>query len=520
MARSIALMARGLYAVYTWQVHRRHKVQCGFHVFRTTMWGGSQLGAFGDQTVPSSIHEPSAAPPMRLGGNPVNPPAWGAPPGWGVPSGWGAPPPPNSLPFGSATGTASASPAPLSFKVMLLGDGGTGKSTFIERHLTGEFETRYIATVGVDVHPLTFHTNRGKICFNCWDTAGQEKFGGLRDGYYIQAAAAIIMFDVTNRDSYKSIAKWRAEVTRVCGDIPMVLVGNKVDSADRVVTTEAPLSHRENGSVAEYVDMSTKESVNFEQPFLSLARLLLKDPDVQFITAPPLAAVVEHPPGRANDSAASRSPWDVGRPPFGGTANPPVAGPPKQSTSADEPHGRLVHPHNSALLTLFTVKIVLVGDPCTGKSTFIKRHLTGEFEMRHVPTDGVDRRLVTVISEKFGPVRIDCWDVGGEAALRDTYYVGAAGAIIMCDVTRRATLKSVATWHRDLIDVCGSHLPMVLVACKADAGADGRRDVTEPSLRGPQGRGLHVIDVSCKDGRRLDEPFMWLLERIAPDDRR
>ena len=61
-----------------------------------------------------------------------------------------------------------------------------GKTTFVKRHLTGEFEKKYVATLGVEVHPLVFHTNRGAIRFNVWDTAGQEKFGGLRDGYYIQ----------------------------------------------------------------------------------------------------------------------------------------------------------------------------------------------------------------------------------------------------------------------------------------------------------------------------------------------
>lgn len=60
------------------------------------------------------------------------------------------------------------------------------QTTFVKRHLTGEFEKKYIATLGVEVHPLSFSTNYGTIVFNCWDTAGQEKFGGLRDGYYIQ----------------------------------------------------------------------------------------------------------------------------------------------------------------------------------------------------------------------------------------------------------------------------------------------------------------------------------------------
>lgn len=87
----------------------------------------------------------------------------------------------------------------------------------------------YQATLGVEVHPLTFSTNFGTICFNVWDTAGQEKFGGLRDGYYIQGQCGIIMFDVTSRITYKNVPNWHRDLERVCENIPIVLCGNKVD---------------------------------------------------------------------------------------------------------------------------------------------------------------------------------------------------------------------------------------------------------------------------------------------------
>ena len=161
------------------------------------------------------------------------------------------------------------------FKVLLLGDGGVGKTVFVKRHLYGEFEKKYIATVGVEVRPLMFRTEQGPITFNVWDCAGQEKFGGLRDGYYIQGQCAMLMFDLTSRLTYKSLEKWYNELTRVCGPgIPIVVVGVKCDCvSNRKVTRESitfPTRHN-----LPYFEISTKDLTNIDQPFLSLASSLL-----------------------------------------------------------------------------------------------------------------------------------------------------------------------------------------------------------------------------------------------------
>uniref|UniRef100_A0A674C9K1 GTP-binding nuclear protein Ran n=1 Tax=Salmo trutta TaxID=8032 RepID=A0A674C9K1_SALTR len=200
--------------------------------------------------------------------------------------------------------TAMAEPD-VQFKLVLCGDGGTGKTTFVKRHLTGEFEKKYVATLGVEVHPLVFHTTRGTIKYNVWDTAGQEKFGGLRDGYYIQGTSrlshpdlrslhnltlsqcAIIMFDVTSRVTYKNVPNWHRDLVRVCENIPIVLCGNKVDIKDRKVKAKSIVFHRKKN--LQYYDISAKSNYNFEKPFLWLARKLVGDPNLEFVEMPALA---------------------------------------------------------------------------------------------------------------------------------------------------------------------------------------------------------------------------------------
>lgn len=137
------------------------------------------------------------------------------------------------------------------FKVVLVGDGGVGKTSLIRKQLTGKFTPGYDATPGVEIFPVTFRN----VTLTCWDTAGQDKLSGLYEGYYIGADAAIVMFDVTSRLSAKNALVWRDKVRRVCETIPIVFCGNKVD-CDTVVNADF-----------EYIPISVKTGKNVENLF-------------------------------------------------------------------------------------------------------------------------------------------------------------------------------------------------------------------------------------------------------------
>jgi GTP-binding nuclear protein Ran len=162
---------------------------------------------------------------------------------------------------------------PRRLKLVLCGDGGVGKTTYIKRFATNVFEREYIATVGVEVSTIRFCTNRGRVDIVCWDTAGQERFGRLRDEYYRGADAALIMFDVTARATYQNVPQWYHDIERVCGSIPVVICGNKVESRDRQVKAHEIVYPARKG--IPYCDVSALTTYGTEVPFLRIVRAVL-----------------------------------------------------------------------------------------------------------------------------------------------------------------------------------------------------------------------------------------------------
>lgn len=112
------------------------------------------------------------------------------------------------------------------FKVVCIGDGGVGKTTFFSRLDRQQVWPSVSARVSP---PIIVQTTVGPIELRIWDTMTQEKFGGLRDAYYINADASLVFFDVSCRMSFKNVAMWRRDFLRVAENAEMVVVGNKAD---------------------------------------------------------------------------------------------------------------------------------------------------------------------------------------------------------------------------------------------------------------------------------------------------
>lgn len=174
------------------------------------------------------------------------------------------------------------------FKLILIGDGGTGKTTYLKRIRDGSFRREYIATVGVDVSDVSFKTNYGQdIHFQVWDTAGQEMYSHLNDVYYIGADAAVIMFDVTSRVTFKNVSVWLKKLRLLTTDIttmreiPVIVCGNKIDLKDRKVS-QANIKQKYYKNITQYVDISAKSNHNYEIPFLVAARNLTGLQNLQF----------------------------------------------------------------------------------------------------------------------------------------------------------------------------------------------------------------------------------------------
>lgn len=188
------------------------------------------------------------------------------------------------------------------FKLVLLGESAVGKSSLVLRFVKGQFLDYQESTIGAAFLTQTVCLNDTTVKFEIWDTAGQERYHSLAPMYYRGAQAAIVVYDITNSDSFARAKNWVKELQRQGNpNIVIALAGNKVDLAPRraVAIEDAQAYSDENGIL--FMETSAKTAANVNELFVAIAKKLPKTParpeSVSKITIQPIEENKANGPG-------------------------------------------------------------------------------------------------------------------------------------------------------------------------------------------------------------------------------
>ena len=171
------------------------------------------------------------------------------------------------------------SPA-LNFKLVVLGDSGVGKTTLIHRYVDNEFRADFKATIGADFNSKTIRVDGQDVDLQIWDTAGEERFHSVGAAFYRGTDGCILVYDVTQRESFNRLKGWENDLFRKSGidaqDFPIVVFGNKADlQGQRQITAEEGEQYGIQNEVPVF-EVSAVSGQNLDKGFEKLVEIFLK----------------------------------------------------------------------------------------------------------------------------------------------------------------------------------------------------------------------------------------------------
>ncbi len=168
-------------------------------------------------------------------------------------------------------------------QILILGDSSVGKTSLISRYANGIFKEEYLATVGLDYYNKQDTINNLNVLVKLWDTAGQERFKSLTPNYFRNAEGVVIVFDVTNLETFENLKYWISSIKSNLGEkniiIPIIIIGNKIDMNDMrdINKEEAGKFAKENDY--KYFEASAKTGEGVDEAFREIVNQILDNSD-------------------------------------------------------------------------------------------------------------------------------------------------------------------------------------------------------------------------------------------------
>ena len=168
----------------------------------------------------------------------------------------------------------------ITFKIIIVGNSGVGKSCFLKRAAQRKFTENYQATIGFEFLLMYYEVNGIKMKLQIWDTCGQEMYRSLIQGFYRNTALTVLIYGINEQKSFDDLDGWIKDIrSSTDNGQPIFLIGNKCDlEADlRQVTEKDAKEFAENNSLEYFCEASAKSGLKIDETFTKIAGYLYKE---------------------------------------------------------------------------------------------------------------------------------------------------------------------------------------------------------------------------------------------------
>ena len=358
------------------------------------------------------------------------------------------------------------------FKVIIVGNSGTGKSSLIHRIVKGFYpDVPISATVFPKKYLKHISLDSKTTLMNIVDTVGQERYRTIAEPLYKTSHAVLFVYDVCNRRSLESISNWNFEVESYCKPEINVLVGTKIDQVDkREVSSKAAEDVARRLEFDYFVEVSSATNVGVDNLFRDLAERLKRKYEEGLIKE------------LLSDSEAVV---------------------PKLISSPE------LNP---------AFKIITIGQTSSGKTCLIHRYVNNFFPVHVTATIGLEFKIKHQ-SLNRGTIMLEIWDTQGQEkfnAITENYFRNAHCVLFVYDVCNKESLDEIYTWESQMTKYCDPGLK-VMVGTKIDKTLN-RQVSPEEGEKLAQIYGCeYFVEVSARTGFGVNNLFLNISEHLMSD---